>query len=308
MTLAGLKACAPSLDRYRVAQGFSPAKLVLLLVLVFFERTGGAQQPSAPFTSKIEAVRVDVLVTDNNQAVLGLGPADFELLDNGVPQHVELVSFDQIPLNVILALDMSDSVAGERLDQLRGAGAGLLAALKKDDQAALVTFSQVVQLRARLTSDVSTVRDAFSAAQGTGNTALVDGTYAGIMVGESDAGRGLLIVFSDGVDTSSWLRPDLVLDTAKRADVVVYGVSVVSRLKPEFLREITSFTGGRLFEIEKAANLSSTFLGILDEFRHRYLVSYTPNGVVKDGWHKLDVRLKNRRATIKARPGYLAGS
>ena len=112
-------------------------------------------------------------------------------------------------------------------------------------------------------------------------TALVDGTYAGIMVGESDAGRGLLIVFSDGVDTSSWLRADAVLDAAKRADVVVYGVSVVSRLKPEFLREMTTATGGRLFEIEKTANLAQTFLGILDEFRHRYLVSYTPKGVAE---------------------------
>ena len=149
---------------------------------------------------------------------------------------------------------------------------------------------------------------ALAAAVSTGQTALVDGTYAGIMVGESDAGRGLLIVFSDGVDTSSWLRADAVLDTAKRADVVVYGVSVVSRLKPEFLREITSLTGGRMFEIEKTTNLAATFLGILDEFRHRYLVSYTPKGVAKDGWHKLEVRLKNRRATIKARPGYLAGS
>jgi VWFA-related protein len=146
------------------------------------------------------------------------------------------------------------------------------------------------------------------AAHGTGMTALVDGTYAGIMVGESDAGRGLLIVFSDGVDTSSWLSADAVLDTAKRADVVVYGVSVVSRLKPEFLREITSFTGGRLYEIEKTANLPATFLGILDEFRHRYLVSYSPKGVTKNGWHKLDVRIRNRRATVKARPGYLAGS
>ncbi len=63
-----------------------------------------------------------------------------------------------------------------------------------------------------------------------------------------------------------------------------------------------------MFEIEKTANLAATFLGILDEFRHRYLVSYTPKGVPKDGWHKLDVRVKNRRATIKARPGYLAGS
>ena len=69
-----------------------------------------------------------------------------------------------------------------------------------------------------------------------------------------------------------------MLDTAKRSDVVVYGVSVVSRLKPEFLREMTSLTGGRLFEIEKTTNLASTFLGILEEFRHRYLVSYTPQG------------------------------
>ncbi len=281
--------------------------LAVAVALVLLECAGRAQQ-SAPFTSKIEAVRVDVLVTDGGQAVRGLGPADFELLDNGIPQQVELVSFDQIPLNVILALDMSDSVAGERLDQLRGAGAVLLAALQKEDQAALVTFSHALQLGAKLTSNVSAVREALARVRASGLTSLVDGTYAGIMVGESGAGRGLLIVFSDGVDTSSWLRADAVLDTAKRADVVVYGVSVMSQLKPEFLRDMTSFTGGRLFEIEKTTNLASTFLGILDEFRHRYLVSYTSKGVAKNGWHKLDVRVRNRRATVKARPGYLAGS
>ena len=277
------------------------------IALLLLGIAGGAQQTTT-FSSKIESVRVDVLVSDNGQAVRGLGPGDFEIVDNGVPQTVELVSFDEVPLNVILALDMSDSVAGERLEQLRGAGAGLLAALHKEDQAALVEFSQAVQLGARLTADVATVRRALDEAHGTGMTALVDGTYAGLMIGESDAGRALLIVFSDGVDTSSWLRADAVLDTAKRADVVVYGVSVVSRLKPEFLRDLTSFTGGRLFEIEKTANLPATFLGILEEFRHRYLVSYTPKGVAKDGWHKLDVRVRNRRPTVKARPGYLAGS
>jgi VWFA-related protein len=279
---------------------------LLAFTLVLFECAGHAQQSPA-FTSKIEAVRVDVLVTDNGQPIRGLAPADFEVLDNGVSQQVELVSFDQIPLNVILALDMSDSVAGERLEQLRRAGNGLLEGLKKEDQAALVTFSHVVELRAKLTSDVSRVRAALDNAHGIGLTALIDGTYAGIMVGESDAGRALLIVFSDGVDTSSWLRADAVLDAAKRADVVVYGVSVVSRLKPEFLHDMTSFTGGRLFEIEKTANLEQTFLSILEEFRHRYLLSYTPKGVSKDGWHRLDVRVRNRRATVKARPGYLAG-
>jgi len=279
-----------------------------IALALMLEASGGRAQQSPAFSSRIEAVRVDVLVTDNGQPVRGLKPGDFEVIDNGVPQVVDLVSFDEVPLNVILALDMSDSVAGDRLEQLRGAGGGVLAALKKGDQAALVSFSHVVQLGAGLTSDVASVQAALGDAQSSGQTALVDGTYAGIMVGESDAGRALLIVFSDGVDTSSWLRADAVLDAAKRADVVVYGVSVVSRLKPEFLRELTSLTGGRLFEIDKTANLASTFLGILDEFRHRYLVSYTPKGVAKDGWHKLDVRVRNRRAAIKARPGYLAGS
>jgi VWFA-related protein len=280
--------------------------LAIAFAFIVLESAGGAQGPA--FTSKVEAVRVDVLVTDNGQPVRGLGTADFDLADNGVPQRVELVSFDEVPLNVILALDMSDSVAGERLEQLRGAGGALLAALKKDDQSALIAFSHAVQLGAKLTHDVGAVRDALGGARGTGMTALIDGAYAGIMVGESDAGRGLLIVFSDGVDTSSWLRAEAVLDAAKRADVVAYGVSVASRLKPDFLREMTQLTGGRLYEVEKTSNLAATFLGILDEFRHRYLVSYTPKDVAKDGWHRLDVRVRNRRATVKARPGYLAGS
>jgi len=98
-------------------------RLSFAIVFMLFASDGGAQQSPA-FSSKVEAVRVDVLVTDNGEAIRGLGPADFELFDNGVAQAVELVSFDQIPLNVILALDMSDSVAGERLEQLRAPDPG----------------------------------------------------------------------------------------------------------------------------------------------------------------------------------------
>ena len=261
---------------------------------------------NATFSGRVVAVRVDVLVTDNGQPVRGLGPGDFEVRDNGVLQQIDLVSFDQIPLNVVLALDMSDSVAGDRLTRLRAAGRTVLARLAPKDQAALVTFSHVVQLGAGLTSDVMSVRTALERASGVGNTALIDGAYAGMTIGETDAGRALLIVFSDGLDTSSWLSADQVLDAAKRSDAVAYAVAVRSPVRPEFLRDLTSQSGGRLFEIEKSEDLESTFVGILDEFRHRYLVSYTPQGVARDGWHRLDVRVK-RKATVKARPGYLAG-
>jgi len=265
-----------------------------------------AQTQGPVFSTNVEVVRVDVLVTDGGRPVLGLKPADFDVLDNGVPQDVEFVSYDQIPLNVVLAFDMSESVAGERLDHLRTAGTAMLAGLKRNDQAALVTFNNQIMLGAALTSDLGPLRDAVGRAIGAGDTSLVDGVYAGITVGESDAGRALMIVFSDGLDTLSWLSPAAVLDTAKRSDVVVYAASV-GRVKADFLRDLTSFTGGRLFEVEKTANLSGTFIGILEEFRQRYLVSYTPRGVSRDGWHRLEVRLKGKRATIKSRPGYLAG-
>ena len=63
--------------------------------------------------------------------------------------------------------------------------------------------------------------------------------------------------------------------------IVAYAVAVRSPAKPEFLRDLTSLTGGRLFEVEKTEKLDAIFVGILDEFRQRYLVSYTPRGVAR---------------------------
>jgi VWFA-related protein len=291
---------------------------VALLELVFLSLSSVVLHPSSPagaapfqapaFTTRIESVRVDVLVLDGARPIPGLKPADFEVLDNGVAQQVELVSFENIPLNVVLALDMSDSVAGERLEQLQDAGRAVLGGLTRGDQAAVVTFSHAVTLAAPLTADIAAVRNALDEAWGIGNTSLADGVYAAMMVGEADAGRALVIVFSDGLDTSSWLGDERVLDAAKRGDAVAYAVSVGSTGSSSFLRDIASLTGGTAYKLDSTRDLRTTFLRILDEFRHRYLVSYTPHGVARDGWHRLEVRVKNRHATIKARPGYLAGT
>ena len=258
------------------------------------------------FTSRLEAVRVDVLVTENGRPVEGLTAGDFDVQDNGVRQRVDLASFEQIPLNVVLALDMSASLQGLRLGHLQTAGNRVLDGLKAGDRAALVAFSHMVSPTQGLTADLGRVRAALDQARGEGLTSLVDATHAGMLLGESDAGRSLLIVFSDGVDTSSWLSADSVLDTARRGDVVVYAVEVGER-RASFPRDLSEATGGRLFAVESTKDLSATFAKILEEFRMRYLVSYSPQGVEAGGWHRLDVRVKNRSVTVKARPGYFAG-
>jgi len=264
-----------------------------------------AQQPT--FSSKLEAIRVDALVTDRNGVIRGLQPADFEIRDNGVAQTVDLVSFQQISLNVVLALDTSASVSGDRLDDLQKACRALLERLTKNDKAALLTFSNVVLLRERLTPDISRLRDTLEDVMPFGDTSLVDGTYAATLLAGDDGARNLLIVFSDGLDTASWLAPDRVLESARRADIVVYSASSRDAEDSKFLDELGKLTGGGLIRIASTKDLSATFLRILDEFRNRYLLSYSPVGVAKDGWHRLEVRLKNRRATIRARTGYQAG-
>ena len=199
-------------------------RLVLALALTGAAGPGSpALAPQTPaFSARVDTVRVDVLVTEGGQVVRGLRASDFEVRDNGVPQQVDLVSFEQLSLNVILALDVSSSVAGERMAHLRTAGLALLDALGGDDRAALVTFNDRVRLEAELTRDMARIRSVLQRATPSGDTAVIDACFAAMVLGESEVGRSLLIVFSDGYDTSSWLTAERVLETAKRPDVVVY--------------------------------------------------------------------------------------
>ena len=266
-----------------------------------------AQGQNPTFSSRVEAVRVDVLVTEDGKPVRGLRAADFEILDNGVRQTVDIVSSEELPLNVVFTFDLSGSIVGERLGNLRDGSHAVISGLKKGDQAALVNFNHAVLIGPGLTGDTGLVKAAIDRAEPTGNTSLVDASFAGMMLAESAVGRGLVIVFSDGLDTSSWLRPKAVLDAAKRSDAVVYAVSAGLARRSEFLGDLTEQTGGRLFKIESTRGLSAVFLEVLDEFRQRYLVSYSPAGVSQEGWHELTVRVKGRNLTVRARPGYLAG-
>ena len=95
-----------------------------LLIVLLLAVPVAAQQPA--FSTRTESVRVDVSVTEQGQVVRGLRSEDFELRDNGVLQSIDLTSFEQLPLNVLLALDLSESVSGPRLTDLKNAATALL--------------------------------------------------------------------------------------------------------------------------------------------------------------------------------------
>ncbi len=137
-----------------------------------------AQQ--ATFSSRAEAVRVDVSVTERGRPVAGLLASDFEVFDNGVRQELLLVDTEDIPVDLVIALDTSGSVTGDRLEDLRGASQTALGFLTARDRAGLLTFSEEVTLRTPLTADVDALRAALDMPFAGGRTALIDAAGSAI--------------------------------------------------------------------------------------------------------------------------------
>lgn len=253
------------------------------------------------FRSGVEVVELDVSVTRGGQPIGGLRSQDFSLTDNGVAQVIDSVTLDQLPLSVLLALDTSQSVSGDRLRHLVDAGEGLIHALRRNDRAGLLTFSHAIDLAVPMTEDVNQVVERLRTIEPTGSTALRDAVQIALDLRPRDRTRTLLLVFTDGQDTSSWLSASAVLDSARRAAVVVHVVRVQS---DTFLDRLADVTGGRTWSATSDRQLRELFTRALEEMRARYLITYTPRDVSKPGWHDLKVKVKSGGADVTTRPGY----
>jgi len=283
--------------------GFEMTLPIAPLVFGVVACLGVIQAPT--FRTGVDKVRVDVLVTRDGLPVTSLTPDDFEVLDNGVPQRIDTYSESGgLPLSLVFAIDASSSVAGERAELLRRACHDVLDELEKDDLAGLVVFAESVVIRSRLSRDRDLVRAAVEQPLPPGQTSLVDAAQIGIVLGESEPGRALVLLLTDGFEVSSYLAPDAVRETARRSDAVIYGVTLRGVRRSGFVGELAEVTGGAVFEIASPLEIAPTFKKVLDEFRHRYLLAYTPTGVPAAGWHNLKVRVKRPGAVVKARHGY----
>ena len=202
--------------------------LTCLLALAQAPPTPPASPAPPTFPADVRVVEVAAFVSEGGQPVTGLQAGDFDLLVDGVRQEPELAAGPGAPVNAILVLDTSASVAGERLEQLKAAGRGLLDALAAKDQATLFTFSHDVRLASPPSEDFAAARAALDGAAASGSTALFDAVYASLQVADRRQGRPLVLVFSDGEDRLSWLSADQVRAAAREADLVVHAVGLTS--------------------------------------------------------------------------------
>jgi len=308
---------------------------VALLLLV----TAASQEPRPVFRVSTEAVQVDVFVGEDGRAVAGLGTSDFELYDDGQLRKVDSVAVAEVPLNVVLVLDTSESVEGETLTHLRRAADGFLSELSTGDRAALLTFSHHLNLHSPLTSDVTLLKATLGEIEALGGTAWHDALFAALEMLEVVRERPAVLLFTDGADTYSWLREEQVLSLVSRSNAVVYAITREEKAplpdlgttraqerfrqnrrerirRTKLLLDVTRESGGRLIEMgdprpallgDASDRLQEIFLEILAEMKTRYILTYSPPAPVRDGWHELEVKVKRKGVEVQARRGYYYG-
>jgi Ca-activated chloride channel family protein len=295
----------------------------LLLVLLAPSQERGELR----FRITTDVVPVDVFVGENGRAVPGLDVADFELYDDGAHQTVDAVRIEALPLNVFLVLDTSFSVAGPHLTHLQAAARAFLEEMTEDDRAALVTFSHHLSLASGLTRDVASLQRDLLAVEAEGATSWHDALFAALEMLEPVRERPMVLLFTDGADTYSWLSEDQMVPMVRRSNAVVYAITRAeepwtvdmrttrgrARMRAarrdhaertRLLRQITSESGGRLLETASTERLGSLFLEILAEMKTRYVLFYRPPEPIREGWHEIEVRVKRRGAEVRARRGY----
>ena len=290
-----------------------------------------SQLPQSPtFRSKTDAVVVDVTVSDRTgRTITGLTAADFQLLDNGVAQQVTEISYGKLPIDVTVALDVSHSVSGSLIERLRRAVRQLMDDLPAQDRLKLVLFNMRVTRTIDYTSDAKAVERAIRATAAGGGTALLDAISITLVSAAPADRRQLVVFFTDGSDTSSTTPGDVLTEIAQRTRATLAFVvpttttpgpmpgfftgtrattstTTVRFANQPLLTALAGETGGTILPVGSGTNLSTAFKSVLGAFRATYVLYYTPRGVDRGGYHRLDVTVAREGARVQARRGYLA--
>jgi len=280
------------------------------------------QQPAATFRTGADVVSVEASVRRDKRPITGLKISDFELVDNGVPQEISDITYERLPIDVTVVLDVSASVTGPVLDQLRQSVRQLKSDLGPNDRLKLVAFNMQVRRLADFEAPASATDAAFETLSGRGSSAIFDSVAVALAAPAPQGRRHLIVLFSDGQDSSSITDPDVLFDVARRTTPTV--TTVLASALPEHMAspfarspgkpaitigrlydQLARETGGTVVTTTPGESLSSTFRRVLADFRSSYVLYFTPRNVDRTGSHTLQVRVKQVGAEVRARRGYV---
>jgi Ca-activated chloride channel homolog len=268
-----------------------------------------------------QTVPLYVTVTDKDRRLVpGLVREDFEVYDNGKLQTLTNFYNEPTPITAVVMLDTSGSMT-LALDFVKQAAEQFMIRLLPDDKAKVGAFNDKLEIHPEQGLPFTSNRDQLIRLMKELDfgypTRLFDAVDFGIEQLQGVDGRKVVVVFTDGEDTSSKIGSGDVLERARTEDVMVYSVGLENeyfdgsrrvRTSPDRgLRRLSDETGGGFFvlKFKEKDSLGSTFTRVAQELHAQYVLGFTPETL--DGKvHQLEVKVKRPGMTPRARKSYVA--
>ena len=258
----------------------------------------------------VEVVQVTVTVTDDGEHfVPGIPRSAFKVYEDGKPQTITYFSSEDVPLELIVAVDVSGSMT-TAMPKMKKAVKEFLGAVPAGDQVTLLGFNDSVFAPTRKSTDPAERMRAVDRLAPWGATALYDVIMRGVDMLGRQTGRKALVVFTDGEDQGSHVAIEDVERKLQASDVMLYMIAQGRGISQEYLKKtmqrLTIPTGGRTFTTESVDALQGAFEELLDELSNQYLLGYPPiNNKRDDTWREIKVEVDGHSG-VRARQGYRA--
>lgn len=261
---------------------------------------------------RVDAVELPVTVLgEGGRPVEGLGLADFEVLEDGVPQRLtHLARHADVPLRVGLVVDTSGSMEKTLPEVQRVALGFLRSLLRPTDRAFVVAFSDRPALLQPMTRDFDALGRSLLALRAERLTALYDAIVFSLFQFSGVRGRRALVVLTDGEDNASRHTFEQVVELAARISATVYTVGVdlsVRELRARAgLQRLARSTGGEAFFVASGGALERVYSRIERDLRSQYLLAYTSSSSSPPGtWRALEVRVRRPGVEVRTLAGYV---
>jgi Ca-activated chloride channel homolog len=257
----------------------------------------------------VDVIQITAVVTDGDgRFVSGLKADDFKVYEDNKLQRLTNFAAENIPLELVVALDVSSSMQ-DALPGVKRHATKFLAELRPADQVTVLGFNDIIITLARRSTDQAVRATAISRLAPWGGTALYDVIVHALDLLGRQSGRRSLLVFSDGEDQSSHASMASVLKRAEASDATIYmigqGRALSAIALQQLMRQLASGSGGRAFFSDDEAKLETIFQEIVEDLRHQYLFGYSAPDNARNGEsHRISVEVPGHGYVVRARQGY----
>jgi Ca-activated chloride channel family protein len=259
---------------------------------------------------RVEVVQITAVVTDRGRFVQGLTQPAFRILEDGVPQTLTHFSAEGSPLEIVVAIDVSESMT-LAMPQLKNSVKKFLSALGAKDQVTVAAFNDNMFTLTKRETNAQQRTRAVDRLTAWGGTALYDVIIRGVQQLSKQPGRRVLVVFSDGDDRTSHATIHAVEQAVRANDATLFMVALGRGVKEAQLKSgierMVELSGGRALFVERSDQLDQPFADILEELSNQYIIGYESKNTSRNGsWREVKLEVPGRNYNVRARQGYRA--